>query len=71
MNQQATHTLRTLFREIPSFAPGDPRLKAAWRSFKRAYNSQPRNERSSYVDSLSRQVAQLKELAAEQAAQAT
>lgn len=52
MNQKTTHTLRSIFRELPNFSPTDPRWKASWRQFKRAYLAIPKPARPSYVRSL-------------------
>ena len=60
MNQKQTHTLRSIFRELPQFSPTDPRWRTAWRSFKKAYLSIPRPSRSSYLKSLRKEADTVK-----------
>ena len=60
MNQQTTHTLRSIFRELPNFSPTDIRWKNSWRQFKRAYLSIPKPSRPSYVRSLLKEADEVK-----------
>lgn len=60
MNQHQTHTLRSIFRELPNFSPTDIRWKNSWRQFKRAYLAISKPARSSYVESLRKEADEVK-----------
>ena len=60
MNQYQTHTLRSIFRELPNFSPTDPRWKNSWRQFKRAFLAIPRPARASYIKSLRKEADEVK-----------
>ena len=68
MNQQTTHTLRSIFHDLPNFAQNDPRWVNGWRRFKRAYLAIPRPVRSSYVESLRKEADEVKATYAAEAA---